>query len=131
MTAAANACNEILERDVDGLMRRTQSRPLPASRMNVGEAVFFSIVTLALGLFILYFKFNALSALLSFTSFLLYVFLYTPLKKISPISVFVGAIPRCCLCLIGWVAGTNHIEVSGMDIIHYTIFLAVPTFFGP
>lgn len=108
VTAAANACNEILERDVDGLMRRTQSRPLPASRMNVSEAVFFSVITLMLGLLILYVKFNALSAMLSLLSFLLYVFLYTPLKKVSPISVFVGAFPGSLPCLIGWVAGTNH-----------------------
>ena len=74
VTAAANAGNEIFERDTDKLMRRTLSRPLPDSRMKVGEAIIFCVLTLIAGLTILYFKFNPLSAYLSLISFLLYVF---------------------------------------------------------
>ncbi len=109
VTAAANAGNEIIERDTDKLMKRTLNRPLPDRRMSVLEASLFCLITLALGLIILYIKFNPLTAALSLLSFLLYVAVYTPLKKISPISVLIGAIPGSLPCLIGWVAGTNHL----------------------
>jgi heme o synthase len=119
VTAAANAGNEIFERDTDKLMRRTLSRPLPDSRMKVGEAIIFCTLTLIAGLTILYFKFNPLSAYLSLISFFLYVFVYTPLKKVSSISVLVGAIPGSLPCLIGWVAGTNHMG----SLAAWTLFL--------
>lgn len=108
VTAAANAGNEILERDSDKLMRRTMSRPLPDSRMTNLEAGLFCLITLSAGLFILYSKFNLLTAALSLLSFILYVAVYTPMKKVSPVSVLIGAFPGSLPCLIGWVAGTNH-----------------------
>ncbi len=107
VTAAANASNEILERDTDKLMKRTMNRPLPDTRMSVIEAIIFSAITLVLGLIILY-SFNIKSALLALFCYVLYTFIYTPLKRISPISVLVGAIPGSLPCLIGWVAATNH-----------------------
>lgn len=109
VTAAANAGNEIIERDSDKLMRRTMSRPLPDSRMSVLEASIFCAITLIAGLTILYSFFNALTAILSLLSFVLYVAIYTPMKKVSPISVLIGAFPGSLPCLIGWVAGTNHV----------------------
>jgi protoheme IX farnesyltransferase len=107
VTAAANASNEILERDTDLLMRRTADRPLPDGRMSNLEAIVFSVVSLLIGLFIL-FQFNIKTALLALFSYALYVFVYTPLKRISPISVLVGAIPGSLPCVIGWVAATDH-----------------------
>lgn len=108
VTASANAGNEILEKDTDKLMRRTLLRPLPDARMSVLEASLFCIITLVAGLSILYLKFNPLTALLSLVSFVLYVAVYTPMKKVSPVSVLIGAFPGSLPCLIGWVAGTNH-----------------------
>ncbi len=108
VTASANAGNEILEKDTDKLMRRTLLRPLPDARMSVLEASLFCIITLVAGLSILYIKFNPLTALLSLVSFVLYVAVYTPMKKVSPVSVLIGAFPGSLPCLIGWVAGTNH-----------------------
>lgn len=108
VTAAANASNEILERDTDLLMRRTADRPLPDNRMSVQEATIFSIVSLLAGLLILA-RFNFTTVVLSLLSYALYVFVYTPLKRISPISVLVGAIPGSLPCVIGWVAATNHL----------------------
>lgn len=107
VTAAANASNEILESDTDLLMRRTADRPLPDGRMSNLEAIIFSVVSLLGGLFIL-FQFNLKTALLALFSYALYVFVYTPLKRISPISVLVGAIPGSLPCVIGWVAATDH-----------------------
>ena len=109
VTAAANAGNEILERNTDKLMRRTMLRPLPDARMTVLEATLFCVITLLAGLSILYFKFNPLSALLSLLCFVIYVAIYTPMKKVSPLSVLIGAFPGSLPCLIGWVAGTNHL----------------------
>ncbi len=109
VTFAANASNELLERDTDLLMKRTKDRPLPAERMSNTEAIVFIVLALVIGLSILLIKFNLLTAILSLVSYASYVFMYTPLKKISPISVFVGAIPGALPCLIGWVAGTNTI----------------------
>ena len=108
VTAAANAGNEILEKGTDKLMRRTMLRPLPDARMSVLEASIFCLITLSVGLIILYLKFNPLTALLSLVSFVLYVAIYTPMKKVSPVSVLIGAFPGSLPCLIGWVAGTNH-----------------------
>ena len=108
VTAAANTGNEILERDTDKLMRRTMFRPLPDARMTVLEASLFCIITLAGGIAILYLKFNPLTALLSLLCFFIYVAIYTPMKKVSPVSVLIGAFPGSLPCLIGWVAGTNH-----------------------
>ena len=76
VTSAANASNEILEVDTDKIMKRTQIRPLPAARMNRTEAIIFSILTLCIGLAILY-TFNLKSALLALFCYVLYVFVYT------------------------------------------------------
>jgi protoheme IX farnesyltransferase len=118
VTSAANASNEILEVDTDKIMKRTQIRPLPAARMNRTEAIIFSILTLCIGLAILY-TFNLKSVLLALFCYVLYVFVYTPLKKISPISVFIGAIPGSLPCLIGWVAATDHMG----SIAAWTLFI--------
>ena len=109
VTAAANAANELIEIHSDKLMKRTANRPLPDNRMGVVEAVVFICLSLILGLFILYFFFNILSSALSLLSFILYAFVYTPLKKVSSISVLVGAIPGSLPCVIGWAAATNHV----------------------
>ena len=84
-------------------------RPLPEARMTVLEASLFCVTTLIAGLSILYLKFNPLTALLSLLCFVVYVAIYTPMKKVSPISVLIGAFPGSLPCLIGWVAGTNHL----------------------
>ncbi|MBU3676029.1 MAG: protoheme IX farnesyltransferase, partial [Chitinophagaceae bacterium] len=118
VTAAANASNEILERDTDLLMRRTADRPLPDNRMSIREAVIFSALSLLSGLIIL-FQFNFQTVLLALFSYALYVFVYTPLKRISPISVLVGAIPGSLPCVIGWVAATNHMG----SIAAWTLFI--------
>lgn len=108
VTGSANASNELYERETDKLMKRTMQRPLPERRMHPAEATVFILLTLGGGLFILYYFFNPLSALLAFVSYLLYVGAYTPLKTRSSVSTMVGAIPGALPCVIGWVAATNH-----------------------
>ncbi|MEZ5045514.1 MAG: heme o synthase [Chitinophagaceae bacterium] len=108
VTISANAMNEVIEIETDKKMKRTKYRPLPDSRMRSIEAILFSIIALLMGLFIFFTKFNTLTAIVSLFSWLLYTVVYTPLKRISPIAVLIGAIPGSLPCLIGWIAGTNH-----------------------
>ena len=107
VTGGANAINQVVEKDTDALMKRTLSRPVAAGRMSVSEGWTFAVVCGLAGVFILGYFFNWLSASLAAFSMFLYGFVYTPLKKVNAISVFVGAFPGALPCLIGWVAGTN------------------------
>lgn len=113
VTGAANAINQILEKDSDRLMKRTMFRPLPDARMQRAEAWFFALLTAFAGAALLALSFNLLTGILSLVSLLLYAFAYTPLKKISPIAVLVGAIPGAMPPLLGWVAATNRIGFEG------------------
>jgi heme o synthase len=107
VTGGANAINQVVEKDTDALMKRTLNRPVAAGRMSVSEGWNFAIVCGLAGVLILGFFFNWLSAALAAFSMFLYGFIYTPLKKVNAISVFVGAFPGALPCLIGWTAGTN------------------------
>ncbi|MCW3073353.1 MAG: protoheme farnesyltransferase [Flaviaesturariibacter sp.] len=107
VVGSANTINQVVERDTDAMMKRTASRPVAAGRMSVSEGWAFAVVTGAIGVFILGYFFNLLSAGLALFSLFLYAFIYTPLKKVNAISVFVGAFPGALPCLIGWTAGTG------------------------
>jgi protoheme IX farnesyltransferase len=112
ITAAANATNQLIEQEEDSLMKRTADRPLAAGRMSNQEAIFFICLSLLIGFAILFFQFNALAAYLSLASYLLYSFVYTPLKKKSALSVLVGALPGSLPCVIGWAAGTGSVFMT-------------------
>ena len=108
ITVSANIINQIIERDSDKLMNRTSSRPLPVGTISLNQAILASVIFLALGIIILGY-FSTLNALvLSLISLVLYSFVYTPLKKISPISVFIGAFPGAFPPMIGWLAVTGE-----------------------
>lgn len=109
VTAAANCFNEIIEKDYDKLMRRTMDRPIPAGRMMTGQALVLGLFMAIFGTYLLG-SLNLTTGLLSVFSILLYAFAYTPLKRVSPIAVFVGAIPGALPPLIGYVAGYGTID---------------------
>jgi len=109
VTAAANCFNEIIEKDYDKLMRRTMDRPIPAGRMMTGQALVLGLFMAILGTYLLG-SLNLTTGLLSVFSIILYAFAYTPLKRVSPIAVFVGAIPGALPPLIGYVAGYGTID---------------------
>lgn len=113
VTGSANAINMAVEKDTDALMKRTAKRPVASGRMSVNEAWAFAIVTGAIGIFILGYFFNWLSAGLAAFSLFLYAFIYTPLKKVNAIAVLVGAFPGALPCLIGWAAGNDSIFENG------------------
>lgn len=110
ITGAANAMNQTVEKDTDAMMRRTAKRPVASGRMTTTESWTFAIILSAVGILTMAFYFNIASAALSLFSLFLYAFIYTPLKKVSPIAVLVGAFPGALPCLIGWVAATSLIS---------------------
>jgi protoheme IX farnesyltransferase len=122
VTFAANAINQVIEKDSDKLMARTQNRPLPTMSMTQMDAVLFIGLTAFSGILILTFAVNATSGLLSALSLIIYGFIYTPLKKVSSIAVFVGAIPGALPPLLGYVAATNELN-------HYALWLFMVQFF--
>jgi protoheme IX farnesyltransferase len=107
VTSAANAFNEIIEKDLDKLMKRTMDRPIPSGKMTTGQALVLGLGMGMAGTYLLG-SLNLLTGLLSVFSILLYAFAYTPLKRKSPIAVFVGAIPGALPPLIGYVASQPH-----------------------
>jgi protoheme IX farnesyltransferase len=113
VTGSANAINQVVEKDTDAMMKRTAKRPVAAGRMTEKEAWSFAIITGMFGILILGNYFNWLSAGISLLSLFLYAFIYTPLKKVSSISVIVGAVPGALPCLIGWAAGNDAITAGG------------------
>jgi protoheme IX farnesyltransferase len=110
ITGSANAINQAVEKDTDAQMKRTANRPVASGRMSQQTAYAFAIVAGIIGVGLMAYQFNTLSAVLSALSLFLYAFIYTPLKKINSIAVLVGAFPGAIPCLIGWVAATNEIS---------------------
>ena len=111
VVAASNGFNQVLEKDYDKLMQRTADRPLPTKSMSVSEVFWISLFMALLGVFLLY-KINFLTGFFGTLSIFLYVLIYTPLKRISPISVFVGAFPGAIPFMLGWVAATNDFDIE-------------------
>ncbi|HTE23055.1 heme o synthase [Flavitalea sp.] len=130
VTGSANAVNQVVEKDTDALMKRTAKRPIASGRMTQSEGWVFAAVSLVAGLFILYYYFNALSAFMAFFSWFMYAFLYTPLKKVSSISVLVGAIPGAFPCLIGWTAGQDDLSAGGWVLFAIQFFWQFPHFWA-
>ncbi len=110
ITGSANAINQAVEKDTDAQMKRTANRPVASGRMSHQHAYAFAIITGIVGVGLMAYQFNTLSAVLSALSLFLYAFIYTPLKKVNSIAVLVGAFPGAIPCLIGWVAATNEIN---------------------
>lgn len=111
MVGASNAFNQIIEKDTDALMKRTMNRPLPTGRMHVSTALIIAFSFTIIGLTILY-NINEKSALFGAISIFLYTSVYTPLKSMTPLSVFVGAIPGAIPFMLGWVAATNTFGIE-------------------
>ncbi|RZJ58517.1 MAG: protoheme IX farnesyltransferase [Hymenobacter sp.] len=109
VTGSANIINQVFEKDLDKMMRRTEARPLPTGQLTVNEAWAFCVLLGLTGLSLLAYFFNPLTAALSLLSLILYGFIYTPLKTVSPVCVAVGAIPGGLPPLIGWVAATGYV----------------------
>lgn len=120
VTGCANGFNEIIEKDLDKLMTRTADRPLPSGRMNTGQALVLSIFMGLIGTIML-FQLNLLTGALSVFSIILYAIVYTPIKRVGPIAVFVGAFPGALPPLIGYFAAFEQPVISWIPIVLFTI----------
>jgi protoheme IX farnesyltransferase len=129
MVGASNAFNQIIEKDTDALMKRTKNRPLPAGRMHVSMALVIAVSFTVLGLTILY-NINPKSALFGAISIFLYTSIYTPLKAVTPLAVFVGAIPGAIPFMLGWVAATNHFSIEAGTLFLIQFFWQFPHFWA-
>lgn len=107
VTGSSNGINQVIEKDLDKLMSRTMERPLARERMSMAEAVFVACMMGAGGIFILYRFLNPMSAILGALALVLYTAAYTPMKRISPFAVFVGAFPGAIPPMLGYVASTE------------------------
>lgn len=130
VSGASGAANEIWERDIDKLMKRTQNRPLPLQLISLTEAYFFTFATALLGISILWIFTNPLTTMLGLLSMVLYVFVYTPLKRVGPIAVFVGAIPGAMPPLLGWTAATGMISHEALIIFGIQFIWQFPHFWA-
>ena len=128
VVAAANTLNMYLERDVDGLMQRTRHRPLPTGRLSPEVALAFGIALSAVGLPILAFGVNMLTALLNALALVSYVFAYTPLKRISSVSLYVGAVPGALPPVIGWAAMTDQLGIEALALFLLLFVWQIPHF---
>ena len=129
MVAASNAFNQIIEKDTDALMKRTMNRPLPTGRMSKTTALVFAILFAIIGLGILY-SINPKSALFGAISIFLYTCAYTPMKPISPLAVFVGALPGAIPFMLGWVAATNEFGIEAGFLFMIQFFWQFPHFWS-
>jgi protoheme IX farnesyltransferase len=111
ITCTSNALNQVIEKEHDKLMERTKKRPLPMNKLSIKEAIWVSSILGVIGITMLW-MLNPLTGILGALAIFMYVALYTPLKRVSTISVFVGAFPGAFPPMLGWVAATGSFSVE-------------------
>lgn len=129
MVGASNAYNQVIERDLDALMKRTKNRPIPTGRISVKSAMTMAIVLTLLGVMALYLL-NPKTAMFGAISIFLYTSVYTPLKTITPLAVFVGAIPGAIPFMLGWVAATDDFGIEPGTLFMIQFFWQFPHFWA-
>ena len=129
MVSASNVFNQIIEKDTDAIMKRTQNRPLPTGRMSVNVALSIAILFTVLGISILY-SINPKSALFGAISIFIYTSIYTPLKPVTPLAVFIGAIPGAIPFMLGWIAATNNFGLEAGFLFIIQFFWQFPHFWA-
>ena len=129
MVGASNVYNQIMERDLDSLMDRTKNRPIPAGRMSIAAALSIAVILTIVGISVLY-SINPQTAMFGAISIFIYVFLYTPLKTKTPLSVFVGAFPGAIPFMLGWVAATNDFGIEPGTLFMIQFFWQFPHFWA-
>jgi protoheme IX farnesyltransferase len=129
MVGASNVFNQIIERDLDALMIRTENRPIPSGRISVTNAFILGLVLTILGLSVLY-VINPRTAMFAAVSIFLYTSVYTPLKQKTPLSVFAGAIPGAIPFMLGWVAFTGKFDIEPGTLFLIQFFWQFPHFWA-
>jgi len=129
MVGASNVFNQIIEKDPDKLMKRTMNRPLPTGRMSVTTAMILGVLLTIFGLTILYII-NPKTAMFGAISIFLYISVYTPLKPVTPLAVFAGAIPGAIPFMLGWVAATGKFDIEPGMLFLIQFFWQFPHFWA-
>lgn len=129
MVGASNAFNQVIEKDLDALMDRTKNRPIPAGRMAPNTALIIASLLTIIGLSLLY-VINPKSAMFGAISIFLYTSIYTPLKTVTPLSVFVGAFPGAIPFMLGWVAATGEFGIEAGTLFLIQFFWQFPHFWA-
>jgi protoheme IX farnesyltransferase len=124
------ALNEVIEHDIDGHMRRTARRPLPAGRMSLWHAALVGLMMTVGGALYLGLALNPLTGWLSLLTALVYLAAYTPLKKVHPICTFVGAFPGAMPGVLGWTAARGQLEWGALVMFAIVFFWQFPHFFS-
>jgi protoheme IX farnesyltransferase len=130
VAAGASALNQWIERDYDAKMRRTQSRPLPSGRMQPATVAIFGGVASVSGLIYLALTVNLLTSFLGAVTLISYVFIYTPLKRVTWLNTVIGAIPGALPPLMGWTAARNDLGGAGWALFAILAFWQLPHFFA-
>ncbi|MEY2982170.1 MAG: heme o synthase [Planctomycetota bacterium] len=130
IAAAGNALNQYLERDVDPLMDRTRSRPVPSGRLTPREALVFGIVGALAGVGMIAATTNVLATLTSVAIFVTYVFVYTPMKRVSSLNTIVGAVPGALPPVVGYAAATGTLDVQAALLFGIVFLWQMPHFFA-
>ncbi|MBI4263588.1 MAG: protoheme IX farnesyltransferase [Acidobacteria bacterium] len=128
VASGAAALNQTWERETDGRMRRTRTRPLPAGRLRVAEGAWFGVLLSVVGLFELATAVNVLSAVVAGLTLASYVLVYTPLKRRTSLSTLVGAVPGALPPVIGWAAATGSITLPALVLFGIVFFWQMPHF---
>ncbi|TYP99656.1 protoheme IX farnesyltransferase [Tenacibaculum adriaticum] len=129
MVGASNAFNQVIEKDIDAVMQRTKNRPLPSGRMKPLVALTIATIFTIAGIVILY-AINPKCALFGAISIFLYTSVYTPLKAVTPLAVFVGAIPGAIPFMLGWVAATGQFGIEAGFLFMIQFFWQFPHFWA-
>jgi protoheme IX farnesyltransferase len=130
VAAGASALNQLAERDVDRLMRRTRNRPLPAGRLQPAEALRFGVLTACAGFAYLAILVNPLTSLLGVLTLACYVFVYTPLKRRSTMNTLVGAVAGALPPLMGWAAATGGLAAGAVCLFLILFLWQLPHFWA-
>jgi len=128
LAAGASTLNQVVERDVDRLMRRTAARPLPSGRLDPDVALAYGALLSLAGVFLLALAVNALTALIGAATLAGYVFLYTPLKRISPLATVIGAVPGATPPMMGWTGARNEVELGAWVLFGVLFLWQLPHF---
>ena len=130
ITGASNILNQVFERVYDAQMQRTMARPLPTGAMTIMESIIYALILAVGGVALIGYFFNLPAALLGIIGLLSYAFVYTPMKRWSPASVFVVAIPGALPPLIGWVGVTGTLDTPGLLLFGFQFFWQFPHFWA-
>ncbi|WP_208796414.1 heme o synthase [Flavobacterium fluviatile] len=129
MIGASNAFNQVIEKEIDSLMDRTKNRPVPSGRMSPKTALLVASLLTITGIVLLY-TINAKSAMFAAISIFLYTSIYTPLKTVTSLSVFVGAFPGAIPFMLGWVAATGEFGIEAGTLFLIQFFWQFPHFWA-